>query len=386
MRPPDSCNESNAMKEIAPRTASCRLPMAGDWPQDGLEWLGACPVCGTQERNVIYANLHDKIFFAAPGAWTMWQCASRHVGYLDPRPSRASMHAAYSSYYTHSAGTPPRLARILFQIQIGIRHSYLNKRFGYKLKDALPLGWVVYMIKPAQAIVTNNTVRHLPAPQWGRNRLLDIGCGDGQLLTVARDIGYDVTGLEIDAVARAVARKRGHRLYEGALPGAKLEQKDFDHITLNHVLEHFHDPVAALREVYGLLRQGGRVWLQIPNFSALSLKRFKENSRLLEPPRHLVMFDLASLTSLLQQTGFVNVEFKAPPKIRHHNFMFGQSWMIEQGLAPYETSENVVPAEILTEARAAFNAEGGAREYGEIITMTAEKPLLSWEKNRCNPR
>src|SRR4051812_5020887 len=52
------------------------LPNLGEaWPADGLEQLGSCPLCGVGERTLLHSDLQDRIFFAAPGTWTMWQCS-----------------------------------------------------------------------------------------------------------------------------------------------------------------------------------------------------------------------------------------------------------------------------------------------------------------------
>ena len=71
------------------------------WPESGLEKILKCPVCGGHERSALYNDLVDNIFYTAPGKWSSWRCLKCRCSYLDPRPSRASIHRAYGKYYTH---------------------------------------------------------------------------------------------------------------------------------------------------------------------------------------------------------------------------------------------------------------------------------------------
>ena len=350
-----------------------RQPIEQNWPADDLEYLDACPVCGSCKRQIKYDGLRDKTYFSAPGEWKSWRCDNCAVVYLDPRPTRASIGHAYKSYYTHERKQKNFLKRILYAIEVGIRHSYLNKKMGYKLKRALPFGWIYYLFSPSQKSTIRNIIRDLPSPTQHRTRLLDVGCGDGEFLSIARSMGYEVEGLEIDPVAQDVAAKDGMIVHLGTLPGSELPANYFDHITLNHVLEHFHDPCSALEEVFLLLKSHGRVWIQIPNIDALSLHRFGSNSRLLEPPRHLVMFGASSLKSVLEKVGFQDVELLVPARLKDHNYVFNQSWMIEQGLDPSITPTSVVPSEIKSMSTAMYQRHASKYENAEIITMIGIK-------------
>jgi 2-polyprenyl-3-methyl-5-hydroxy-6-metoxy-1,4-benzoquinol methylase len=350
-----------------------RQPIEQDWPTDDLEYLGACPVCGSRKRQVAYEGLRDKTFFCARGTWTSWRCDSCAVVYLDPRPTQTSIGDAYNSYYTHQTPAQTFSGRILYALQIGIRHSYLNKKKGYKLKGSLPFGWIAYLFLPSQILVTRNTIRDLPSPTQNGARLLDVGCGAGEFLSIARSIGYEAEGLEIDPVARDLAAKGGIKVHLGTLPGSGLPSNYFDHITLSHVLEHFHDPCLALEEIFSLLKSNGRIWVQIPNIDALSLHRFGSNSRLLEPPRHLVLFGTKSLKRALEKAGFQHVELLAPASIKDHDYVFDQSWMIEQGLDPSLTPATLIPAEIKSTSTEMYQRHDSKYENAEIITMIGIK-------------
>lgn len=352
-----------------------RQPLEQIWPEEDLEKLGRCPVCGCRERVLAYEGLRDKTFFCAPGTWTSWRCGSCAVVYLDPRPTVASIGRAYGTYYTHQAESKSFFGKLLYAIQLGIRHSYLNKEFGYRLKGALPFGWIAYRLMPSQVSVTRNTVRDLPSPKHEGSRLLDVGAGNGEFLNVAGLLGYEAEGLEIDPAAYETARQRGLRIHLGTMPGSGLLAEHYDQITFAHVLEHFHDPYAALAEAFALLRPGGRIWIQIPNIAAQSLVRFGANSRLLEPPRHLVMFDSQSLRQIMERVGFQDVELLNMPNAKFYYDMLAQSWMIEQGLDPVAIPHSLIPPDIKSEAQAMYRRAAGEGDRAEIITMTGVKRL-----------
>ena len=127
------------------------------------------------------------------------------------------------------------------------------------------------------------------------DRLLDLGCGDGGFLRVARALGYDARGIEIDPAAAALARRQGFEVHEGAFAEAAIEPGSLAQVTLSHVIEHLHEPVDTLRQLLGWLKPGGRVWLQTPNVEGRGAARYGADWRGLEPPRHLVLFGERSL-------------------------------------------------------------------------------------------
>ncbi len=365
------------MHEMAVRPVY-REPLEGDWPEADLEYLGKCPVCGSESRSVAYSGLKDRIFFSAPGTWTSWRCENCGVAYLDPRPTLGSISRAYETYYTHEAEPSPApkniIARVLGKTRQMVKNSYLNRNFQYKRRPYLPFGWLFFSLQPVRSFRAACHIRHVAAPPAGRGRLLDIGCGGGWFLQVARnELGYEVEGLEIDPAARRVAEARGIKIHAGLMPGSGLAHGEYDQITLSHVVEHFHDPKSALAEALLLLKPGGRIWIQVPNISAISLQRFGANSRLLEAPRHLVMFDSASLTNLLRDLGFDNVRLLDPGKIVGSTG-FLPSWMVEQGMDPMRTPQSVIPKEVRAEETAMYNHPAWSPETSDIVTIIASRP------------
>jgi SAM-dependent methyltransferase len=102
-------------------------------------------------------------------------------------------------------------------------------------------------------------------------RVLDVGCGQGQLGQAIRDLGWEVWGIEQSGKACATARNRLHRLIESDLhdmPAIRPEigQETFDALIFSDVLEHVYDPRTVLEQYLGFVKPGGRVFVSVPNF------------------------------------------------------------------------------------------------------------------------
>lgn len=109
------------------------MPPAGDdWPLQDLEAVKACPVCGETGRRVLHADQTDRVYFCAPGRWTLYRCDRCASAYLDPRPNRQSIGRAYASYYTHEKPEErrelSRKASVRWRDRCG--NGYLNARSG----------------------------------------------------------------------------------------------------------------------------------------------------------------------------------------------------------------------------------------------------------------
>lgn len=105
--------------------------------------------------------------------------------------------------------------------------------------------------------------RHQPRP--GRARLLDVGCGTGEFLRLARQQGWEVTGLEIAEAAVEAGRAAGLPVRLGSLTTAALPERAFDVVTLWNVLDFVADPVAEARAAHRVLAASGVLVVRVGN-------------------------------------------------------------------------------------------------------------------------
>jgi 2-polyprenyl-3-methyl-5-hydroxy-6-metoxy-1,4-benzoquinol methylase len=275
------------------------------WPEDGLEILGCCPICGSKERHLMYKRLTDRLY-GAPGQWTMYSCAHCMSGYLDPRPSEATIGKAYEQYITHEPEAVVKISNTnaMKRLRLIIRNSYLNHKYGYHFEPSASWGHLVmYLLPPPLRWEWDHYARHLPTPQPGRDRLLDVGCGNGAFLARARQLGWKVQGLEFDLQAAAVAKAQGIDVWVGDYHHAPFPVEFFDTITCHQVIEHVHDINSFIVFLASLLKPEGRIWLGTPNFASISRKLFGPDWRHLHPPQHLHIFSAQALLSTLRSHG-----------------------------------------------------------------------------------
>ncbi|HLZ53602.1 MAG TPA: class I SAM-dependent methyltransferase [Verrucomicrobiae bacterium] len=273
-----------------------------EWPADGLEAVPNCPVCESRRRQLAHAELHDGIFRCAPGRWNFYRCEDCGSGWLDPRPTSATISLAYSRYYTHAkaGGTNPHSASWWRRFRIAQRNSYLNANYGYDLK---PTAWSPIFLSNTRRRRFDAFTGYLRFPGAGA-RVLDIGCGNGTFLWQMRSLGWEVCGVEPDPQSAAHAQSAGLDVRVGYLPEQSLPEASFDAITAFHVIEHLHDPVGTLRCGFKLLKPGGHIMLATPNLDSWGYRRYGPAWLGLDPPRHLVLFTENSLRQTLEGYGF----------------------------------------------------------------------------------
>lgn len=138
-------------------------------------------------------------------------------------------------------------------------------------------------------------------------RLLDVGCGPGFLLNVARRRGWDVAGLDLNPWATGYARDElGLDVRTGTLDADSFPGQQFDALTLMDVVEHVSDPDSLLAEAAKLVRPGGAIALLTPDAGApvsrLLGHRWPEVKKAGE---HTVLFSVEGLAATLARHGFV---------------------------------------------------------------------------------
>jgi SAM-dependent methyltransferase len=159
-------------------------------------------------------------------------------------------------------------------------------------------------------------MRSARKPKCRPGAALDVGCAQGEYLQLLLTLGWSVTGIELDPDA---ARSAAEALHAQVLAGpaeemlAHLPTASFDMVTMWHVLEHLTDPLAALVQVRRVLRPGGRMVIEVPNYGSAWSHLFARFWFPLELPFHLFHFSSTSIRALLASAGFESVEISGQP-------------------------------------------------------------------------
>jgi 2-polyprenyl-3-methyl-5-hydroxy-6-metoxy-1,4-benzoquinol methylase len=232
-----------------------------------------CPLCQCSEYQVVYSNLPDRMFDHDGTKTTFVRCNQCRLIYQNPRPSIAEMANYYPEEYE------------CYQDVTSV------KKVSLLLKESYKYG----MLKRL------NAVRTWKKQGW----LLDIGCASGLFLNFVRsNSGFNVRGEEINLAASQYARDHFKLdVFTGSLEESAYPDSSFDAVTMWDVLEHIHDPLAGLREVFRILKPGGIVVMRVPNGAGWDARLFRQYWAGLEAPRHLFIFTLATLTELVSRAG-----------------------------------------------------------------------------------
>jgi 2-polyprenyl-3-methyl-5-hydroxy-6-metoxy-1,4-benzoquinol methylase len=348
-------------------------PDAGTWSEDDVETLDRCPACGSTQVAGYLADVPDP---AQPQgrSWSYDRCRACGSLFLNPRPTEATIDRAYlGSYYTHSE--PPSEDEWPVSRGAALRErllkGYINRRFGYRLRPGSAVGGFVVPVLPGARGMGSSHVRDLGAPAPGA-RLLDVGCGNGGFLVRMAAAGWSVAGIEPDPAARAHAVAAGLHVEPGPAIAEAFPGELFDAITMNHVVEHLHDPVSVLTSCVAALRPGGSLWVAVPSGAADGLTRFGTHWYPLDPPRHLVLFTPKALRGAFVHAGLVDIE-SPPPTLLATRWTYRVSRAFARGesdpLASRFSSKGDIVAAVMADVRAL--ARSGK---GEELVVRARAP------------
>jgi 2-polyprenyl-3-methyl-5-hydroxy-6-metoxy-1,4-benzoquinol methylase len=147
-------------------------------------------------------------------------------------------------------------------------------------------------------------------------RVLDVGCGEGQLTATIADAGHQVLGVDVaeEPLRRARLRHADLELRRVEPSGEwPLADASFDVVWSGETIEHVADTARWLSELRRVLRSGGSLILSTPAHGplrrlglALSRQRFERHF----DPRadHLHFYTRRTLSRLLEDFGFEQVE------------------------------------------------------------------------------
>ena len=133
--------------------------------------------------------------------------------------------------------------------------------------------------------------------------VLEIGCAGGWNLLEFKESGYhDLTGYEPGSFYREMGKKKLNLdLRNGFLEDALEDEKKYDVILLNHVLEHILDPLDALHKIYDLLKDDGLLYLGVPNIQEYDIGQIQN--------AHYLYFSPLNFSKLINTANFKVLKF-----------------------------------------------------------------------------
>ena len=138
-------------------------------------------------------------------------------------------------------------------------------------------------------------------------KMLDVGCGRGQLIYLMKKKGWLVYGTETSSISAAAAKKKVGEdsvFVNKDLEELKKIDANFDIITFWHVLEHLNTPKKIFNLVEKKLNNNGYIIVEVPNFNSIQHFIDKNNWIHLDCPRHVTHFTREGLTNFFDSTKF----------------------------------------------------------------------------------
>jgi 2-polyprenyl-3-methyl-5-hydroxy-6-metoxy-1,4-benzoquinol methylase len=173
-------------------------------------------------------------------------------------------------------------------------------------------------------------------PQKGK--LLDVGAGAGGLLVAAKERGWSPTGYDVEGkITRMASKQWGLPYVFGDFTKIRWKPNAYDAVTLHQVLEHLKSPVSYLKCIHSLLKDGGVLFLGVPNIGSLSSKikfalekagiRKKKVGLYYDTHHHLWYFTPRPLQKALERLGFEVVHLRSGHQVRPGQSNLRRLWM-----------------------------------------------------------
>jgi len=146
-----------------------------------------------------------------------------------------------------------------------------------------------------------------------RKRFLDIGCGAGHYLALARNHFEELYGVEPSLPSVQLARQQGFSVTHDYFHEGIVFESGFDAISLIEVLEHLEQPSNIFQQAASLLNENGILLVEVPNGQRIVHNRLYYNLC----TDHIQYFSVTSLAAMAQQAGLavVCVQEAADPNL-----------------------------------------------------------------------
>lgn len=241
-----------------------------------------CPICHNQRTEELFRT-KDRLAIGPAGdmMFGIRKCPACQIVFAFPFLSYEEVRKFYPEYYfwKEDYKSQSKLIGLLKKID-GLYFKFLYNRD----------------VKNLTKFIGNNKSM----------KLLDIGCGDGIRLEFLKKNGFlQCSGVEfLENEARYAREVKKLDVINAAFNEFDGKENDFDVVTLYNVFEHFNNPIESLKKMGKILKPGGWLVMEIPNFNSWQMKLFKAEWVDFDVPRHYFFYTEKTMREILTKNGF----------------------------------------------------------------------------------
>jgi len=256
-----------------------------------MEKIDKCLNCQHSDFKLLFPS-RDRLL-GLDGSFKVNRCKNCQLWFLNPRPDYDFLQKYYSAsyipYQKKEDDWRDKLEFIIYRILTG------------KKRDKFPFSLLKLIVRRGMVVKPGGNI-------------LDIGCGSGNYLKIAKKMGMNCYGTDIYSGAKNIFENDGIKFYNKKVEDIKFDENFFDVITLNHVLEHLADPIMVLKKINKFLKPEGVLIVHVPTSNSFNIKVFRRFCQSVDSPRHLYLYNPTNIKEIAKQAQFKieKIEYRVP--------------------------------------------------------------------------
>jgi len=243
-----------------------------------------CPLC---QNLAIHEMSSNDLMFKKNKIYDYYFCRLCDLTFINPLPNLVEIKNFYPDSYM--VFEPARLKKIniIEKIRLQAKHGYMN----LINKDNYLFNLLGFCLLKSR--------EHIDYVESGK--FLDIGCGNCSRLIKMRNLGWQVTGVELNKKAFNECINHNLNVFNSTLEDTKFEDNSFDVVYMSHLVEHLANPCEIFEIVNKILKPNGLLYIKTPNRNSLGRKIFGKYWYANDIPRHLFLFSKKSLVNVFKK-------------------------------------------------------------------------------------
>lgn len=240
-----------------------------------------CYLCDSEQREHFTTAQED--LTGKPGDFTFVRCADCGLVYQHPRLPIEQIKAYYDDEYIAHRKTQ----------SYGVLTPFFE--------------WLMSKLDRDKDAVVSRYVS-----VGSDSAVLDVGCGAGGFLHhMGERYGARVAGVDFKPLAKQIG-EQGQQAVDfrcGTLSADMFPERSFDLVTMWHFLEHDYDPLRSLGIAGSLLKDDGRLVIEVPRLDSLTHRLYRDRWPGWQAPQHTFALDKQACLRMMEKAGLEVVDY-----------------------------------------------------------------------------